>query len=214
MSSSRVAYLRVSSADQNLDRQREAVGECDRIFVEKMSARSRADRPELANMLRYIRDGDEVVIASMDRLARSVQDLHNLVDEIIGEGATVTFLKEQQTYSSDTRDPYPRLMLAILGGIAQFEREIIRERQAEGIALAKKKGKYKGRPRKLTAAQRSAIRERSDAGEAKSALAREYGVTRDTIYAALKEQTHTATNSARMSDQSETMTRAPAPKGP
>lgn len=188
MSSSRVAYLRISSAGQNLDRQREAVGECDRVFVEKMSARSRAERPELADMLRYIRDGDEVVVASMDRLARSVVDLRNLVDEIRGEGASVTFVKENVTYRPDATDPRANLMLALLGGIAEFEREIIRERQAEGIALAKKKGKYAGRPRKLTDTQRSAIRERAGAGEAKAALAREYGVTRDTIYAALKER--------------------------
>ncbi|NVP72735.1 recombinase family protein, partial [Vibrio cholerae] len=87
MSSARVAYIRVSSAGQNLDRQREAVGECDRVFVETMTARTRDDRPELANMMRYIRDGDEVVVASMDRLARSVVDLRNLVDEIRSEGA-------------------------------------------------------------------------------------------------------------------------------
>lgn len=187
MSSSRVAYLRVSSAGQNLDRQREAVGECDRIFVEKMSARSRADRPELADMLRYIRDGDDVVVASMDRLARSVVDLRNLVDEIRGQGASVTFVKENVTYRPDATDPRANLMLALLGGIAEFEREIIRERQAEGITLARKRGAYKGRKRKLTAAQRATVRERAAAGEAKTVLAREFGVSRDTIYAILKE---------------------------
>lgn len=187
MSTSRVAYLRVSSTGQNLDRQRAAVGECDRVFVEEMSARSRADRPELAAMLRYIRGGDEVVVASMDRLARSVVDLRNLVDEIRDEGAAVTFVKENVTYRPDESDPRANLMLALLGGIAEFEREIIRERQAEGIAVARKRGVYKGRKRKLTASQRAAVRERAAGGEAKTVLAREFGVSRDTIYAILRD---------------------------
>jgi DNA invertase Pin-like site-specific DNA recombinase len=189
MSASRIAYIRVSSAGQNVDRQREAVGECDRVFVETMTARSRDDRPELANMMRYIRDGDEVVVASMDRLARSVVDLRNLVDEIRSEGAAVTFIKENVTYRPDATDPRANLMLALLGGIAEFEREIIRERQAEGIAIAKKKGAYTGRPRKLTTTQRASVRERVAAGEKKAAIARELGVTRDTIYKALREET-------------------------
>ena len=139
-------------------------------------------------MLRYIRAGDEVVVASMDRLARSVVDLRNLVDEIRSEGAAVTFIKENVTYRPDATDPRANLMLALLGGIAEFEREIIRERQAEGITIARKKGAYAHRPRKLDANQRAEIRERAAAGEFKAALAREFRVTRDTIYKALREE--------------------------
>ena len=185
MSGQRVAYVRVSSVDQNAARQLEVVGECDEVFTEKMSARSRADRPALAAMLRHIRGGDTVVVASMDRLARSVRDLEDLVADIRAEGASVTFLKEQLTFSPDATDPRADLWLHVLGGIAQFERAIIRERQAEGIALAKKKGKYDGRKRALTAQQVEQARERIAAGEAKAAVAREFGIARSTLYAAL-----------------------------
>lgn len=186
MNGQRVAYVRVSTVDQNAARQLEAVGECDEVFTEKMSARSRQDRPALAAMLRHIRGGDTVVVASMDRLARSVRDLEDLVADIRAEGAAVTFLKEQLTFSPDATDPRADLWLHVLGGIAQFERAIIRERQAEGIALAKKKGKYDGRKRALTPEQTEQARERVGAGEAKAAIARDFGIARSTLYAALK----------------------------
>lgn len=184
-SGQRVAYVRVSSVDQNAARQLEAIGECDEVFTEQMSARSREDRPALAAMLRHIRRGDTVVVSSMDRLARSVIDLKNLVEEVRAEGATITFLKEQQTYGPDKNDPYANLMLAILGGIAEFERDIIRERQREGIVLAKTKGTYDGRRKALTPEQVSDVRKRIAAGEKKAAIARDLGVARSTLYTAL-----------------------------
>ena len=134
----------------------------------------------------YVRDGDELVVSSIDRLARSLTDLRGIVDELTGKGVTVTFLHENLAFAKDTADPRADLMLGILGSFAEFERAIIRERQAEGIALAKKAGKYKGRKPALSPQQVAEIKQRALAGESKAALAREFGVTRPTVYRALK----------------------------
>src|SRR5699024_2625537 len=155
---------RVSAADQNESRQLEAVGECDRVYIEKQSARSRADRVKLEECIRYLRDGDELVVASMDRLARSLVDLKQIVGEITAKGASVEFVHERATYAAGAQDPRADLMLSLLGAFAEFERAIIRERQAEGIAIAKAKGKYKGRKRVLTDAQVDKARARVGAG--------------------------------------------------
>ena len=128
-----MAYVRVSAADQNEARQFEAVGECDQVYVEKQSARSRADRVKLEECIRYLRDGDELVVASMDRLARSLVDLKQIVGEITAKGASVEFVHERATYAAGAQDPRADLMLSLLGAFAEFERAIIRERQAEGI---------------------------------------------------------------------------------
>ena len=182
----RVAYVRVSAADQNEARQLEAVGECDQVYVEKQSARSRADRVKLAECIRYLRDGDELVVASMDRLARSLVDLKQIVGEITAKGASVEFVHERATYAAGAQDPRADLMLSLLGAFAEFERAIIRERQAEGIAIAKAKGKYKGRKRVLTDKQIDKARARVEAGEGPSAIARDLGVGRSTLYRAFQ----------------------------
>ena len=185
----RVAYVRVSAADQNEARQLEAVGECDRVYIEKQSARSRADRVKLEECIRYLRDGDELVVASMDRLARSLVDLKQIVGEITAKGASVEFVHERATYAAGAQDPRADLMLSLLGAFAEFERAIIRERQAEGIAIAKAKGKYKGRKRVLTDEQIDKARARIEAGEGPSAIARDLGVGRSTLYRALQRHT-------------------------
>ncbi|WP_295647937.1 recombinase family protein [uncultured Dietzia sp.] len=184
----RVAYVRVSAADQNEARQLEAVGECDRVYIEKQSARSRADRVKLEECIGYLRDGDELVVASMDRLARSLVDLKQIVGEVTAKGASVEFVHERATYAAGAQDPRADLMLSLLGAFAEFERAIIRERQAEGIAIAKGKGKYKGRKRVLTTEQTGKARARIEAGEGPSAIARELGVGRSTLYRALQRQ--------------------------
>ena len=178
--------MRVSAADQNEARQLEAVGECDRVYVEKQSARSRADREKLAECIGYLRDGDELVVASMDRLARSLVDLKQIVGEVTAKGASVEFVHERATYAAGAQDPRADLMLSLLGAFAEFERAIIRERQAEGIAIAKVKGKYKGRKRVLTAEQVDKARARIEAGEGPSVIARNLGVGRSTLYRALQ----------------------------
>jgi len=190
----RVAYVRVSAADQNEARQLEAVGECDRIYVEKQSARSRADREKLAECIGYLRDGDELVVASMDRLARSLVDLKQIVGEITAKGASVEFVHERATYAAGAQDPRADLMLSLLGAFAEFERAIIRERQAEGIAIAKAKGKYKGRKRVLTDEQIDKARARIESWEGPSAIARDLGIGRSTLYRALQHQLTTTSN--------------------
>lgn len=184
----RFSYLRVSSTDQNLARQRAMIGAVDKEFIDELSARSRANRPGLDNCIDYLRDYDELYVASIDRLARSLVDLRGIIDQITAKGASVHFFKENLTFSKDSTDPRDTLMLSILGSFAEFERSIIRERQAEGIALAKKAGKYKGRKRALTPEKVEEARQRVAAGESKVAIAKDLGVGRATLYRALVER--------------------------
>lgn len=187
LSEQRFSYIRVSSADQNLARQRAMIGEVDKEFVDEVSARSRADRPGLERCIDYLRDHDELIVASIDRLARSLVDLRSIIDAITAKGASVHFVKENLTFSAESTDARANLMLSILGSFAEFERAIIRERQAEGIALAKKAGKYKGRKRALTLEEVEKARQRVAAGESKAAIAKDLGVGRATLYRALAQ---------------------------
>ncbi|MCA0308860.1 MAG: recombinase family protein [Actinobacteria bacterium] len=123
-----VGYARVSSVDQNLARQLEAIGEVDRLFEEKVSGAGRAERAALTACIAYVRQGDVVRVASMDRLARSLRDLRDIVDEILAKGAAVHFVKEGQTYSPDDQNAMSQLLLNMLGAFAEFERSLIRER--------------------------------------------------------------------------------------
>ena len=181
----RFSYLRVSSTDQNLARQRAMIGAVTKEFIDELSARSRAHRPGLDNCIDYLRDHDELYVASIDRLARSLVDLRGIIDQITAKGASVHFLKENLTFSKETTDPRDTLMLSILGSFAEFERSVIRERQAEGIALAKKAGKYKGRKRAISPEDLEKARRRVAAGESKVAIAQDLGVGRATLYRAL-----------------------------
>ncbi len=185
MAGQTVAYLRVSSEDQNLARQEEAVGLVDRCFIDKASGKGRAERPGLTDLLGWVRDGDTIRVPSMDRLARSIVDLHQIVDEITAKGATVNFIKEGLTFGPGHSDATSRLLLGVMGAVAEFERAIIRERQAEGIAAAKTRGVYRGRSRRLTPPQIEAAREQIAQGKPKSAVARDLGCSRQTLYSAL-----------------------------
>ena len=174
-----VGYIRVSSADQNDVRQLEGLT-VDRRFVDQASGAT-TNRPELARLIAYVREGDAVLIHSMDRLARNVDDLRRLVAELTGRGVRVQFVREGLTFTGDDA-PMAQLLLSTLGAVAQFERDLIRERQREGIAAAKSRGVYKGRPPALTAEQRAAVRSRAAAGESPSKIAREFGITRQSVY--------------------------------
>lgn len=186
VSGQRVAYLRVSTIDQNLDRQIESVGEVDKIFQDKISGKSTAGRDGLTAALDYIREGDVLVVSSIDRLARSMTDLRQIVDRVVEKGASVEFIHEHLVFSKEGTDPRSTLMLGILGSFAEFERSIIRERQMEGIAEAKKKGKYRGGTPKLTQEQVAEVRARVAAREPKTEIARSIGVSRQTVYRALR----------------------------
>lgn len=178
-------YIRVSTTEQNVARQEEAIGPVDRLFVDRASGKARGGRPGLDELLRWIRDGDSVKVASMDRLARSVVDLHQIVDEITGRGARVEFLKEGLVFGQEPNDATSRLLLGVMGAVAEFERTIIRERQAEGIAAAKARGVYRGRQRALTPEAARAAQLRVEAGVPKAQVARDLGVSRQTLYNAL-----------------------------
>ncbi|MGV3115337.1 recombinase family protein [Corynebacterium freneyi] len=182
----RVAYVRVSSAGQNIARQREMIGAVDAEFIDRVSGARRTDRTELARALAYVRAGDSLIVASIDRLARSTADLLSIIEEAQGKGVGVHFIKENLHFSPGATDPRDRLMLGIMGALAEFEREIIRERQAEGIAIAKAEGRYRGAPRVMNDAMIAEARRRIAAGETKAAVAADLGVSRMTLYRYLR----------------------------
>lgn len=179
----RVGYKRVSSIDQNPERQLEGV-EVDRIFTDKVSGKN-TDRPQLQEMLAYIREGDMVVVHSLDRLARNLVDLHHIVKTITDKKAAVAFVSENLTFTGDD-SPLSVLLLQVLGAFAQFQRMIIREAQREGIAIAKRKGVYKGRKKALTTDDVAAVLHRISAGEHKAQIARDLKVSRKTLYQYLR----------------------------
>jgi len=174
-----VGYLRVSALDQREVRQLDGL-ELDKRFTDKVSGRDR-NRPGLERMIEFVREGDTVLCHSMDRLARNLDDLRLLVKKLTSKGVKVCFVKESLTFTGED-SPMANLLLSVMGAIAEFERELIKERQREGIALAKKRGAYQGRKRTLTAAQAAVLLQRISAGESKTKLAKEFGVSRNTVY--------------------------------
>src|SRR5579863_9923486 len=175
----RVGYIRVSSVDQNTERQLDGVT-VDKRFTDKASGKD-TKRPQLQAALEYVRDGDVLVVHSMDRLARNLDDLRRIVTELTGRGVVVEFVKEHLTFTSED-NAMSKLLLSVMGAFAEFERSLIRERQREGIALAKKAGVYRGRKPSLTPERIAQLRGRVAAGEKKAALAREFGISRETLY--------------------------------
>ncbi len=175
----RIGYVRVSTLDQNESRQLEGV-QLDKRFVDQASGKD-TKRPQLQAALDYVRDGDVLVVHSMDRLARNLDDLRRIVMELTGRGVVVEFVKEHLTFTSED-NAMSKLLLSVMGAFAEFERSLIRERQREGIALAKKAGVYKGRKPSLTPERIAQLRARVAAGEKKAALAREFGISRETLY--------------------------------
>ena len=189
MAGQRVGYIRVSSVDQNVERQLDGIA-LDRTFVDKASGKDVA-RPELEAMLGFVRDGDTVVVHSMDRLARNLDDLRSIVRKLTDKGAAVHFVTEQLTFTGeDTAMATP--LLSVMGAFAEFERSLIRERQREGIELAKKRGAYRGPRRSLSEDQVAELRRRVASGVPKAVLARELGVSRETVYQYLRDPAGTA----------------------
>lgn len=175
-----VGYVRVSTVDQNTERQLDGL-QLDKVFTDHASGKDTA-RPQLLECIDYVREGDELVVHSMDRLARSLVDLRQTVDRLTGRGVAVRFVKEGLTFTRDKSDPCSTLMLSVMGAVAEFERSMILERQREGIAIAKAKGKYTGRKPALSDVQAAEVVDRLAAGESASVLAREFGVARATVY--------------------------------
>ena len=140
---SKVGYIRVSTVEQNLDRQLSGI-KVDRLFEDKCSGKD-TKRPGLKAMLDYVREGDEIHVHDISRLARNLEDLLTMVKELTNRGISICFHKENLTFTGEP-SPMQELMLSMLGSVYQFERSMLRERQLEGIQQAKAKGKYKGRP--------------------------------------------------------------------
>lgn len=183
MQGQRIGYVRVSSLDQNPQRQLEHV-DVGRVFTDKASGKD-TQRPELDSLLTFAREGDTVVVHSMDRLARNLDDLRRLVQKLTKRGVHIEFVKERLTFTGED-SPMANLMLSVMGAFAEFERALIHERQREGIALAKKRGLYRGRKKALSPEQRAELRQRAAVGEQKAKLAREFGISRETLYQYLK----------------------------
>ena len=180
-----VGYVRVSSVDQNTGRQLDGL-DLDKTFTDKASGKD-TKRPQLQAALEYLREGDTLVCHSMDRLARNTLDLLQTIKTLNDRGIAVQFVKEHLTFAGDDA-PMARLQLGILGAVAEFERSMIRERQREGIAIAKAKGIYKGRKRALTQEQAVAMQaqDKANQGKGRASLAREYGISRETLYQYLR----------------------------
>ena len=179
----RVGYIRVSSLDQNTERQLEGV-DLDNVFTDKASGKDTA-RPQLQAALEYLREGDLLLVHSMDRLARNLDDLRRIVLDLTRRGVHVQFIKENLTFTGED-SPMSNLLLSLLGAVAEFERSMIRERQREGIALAKKAGIYKGRKPSIDVAAVQALKAQ---GLGASEIAAKLGIGRASVYRALEGST-------------------------
>ena len=179
----RIGYIRVSSFDQNTDRQLENIA-VTKVFTDKASGKD-THRPQLIALMEFIRNGDTLVIHSMDRLARNLDDLRGIVARLTQKGVAIEFVKEHLTFTNEAT-PMANLMLSVMGAFAEFERALIKERQREGIAIAKLKGAYKGRKKALSPEQISELKACLASGEKKAPMARKYGISRETLYQYLR----------------------------
>ena len=176
----KVGYRRVSDITQSLERQ--DLAGCERIFEEKLSGAS-ADRPALQDMIAFVRSGDEVVVHSIDRLARNLMDLQSIIQELNNKGVTIHFISESLSFSDDGGNAFQTLQLQMLGAFAQFERTMIRKRQAEGIAKAKAKGVYAQRKRTVNPDK---VKQLFDDGLSKAAIAKHLNISRMSVYRSLE----------------------------
>lgn len=186
-----VGYVRVSSIDQNIARQLEQLKHenIDKVFEDKASGAT-TNRPAFQQMLDYVREGDTIVVCSMDRLARNLSDLLSITTELHAKGISIKFLKENISLdASGNEHAMTRLLMSMLGAVAEFERSLIRERQREGIELAKKRGVYKGRkptdPSIIEKARTKILQ-----GIPLAKVARELKISRSTLYRHFHIQQH------------------------
>ena len=184
MTGERIAYIRVSSIGQNPDRQLDGV-KVDKTFIDKVSGKS-MERPQLKAMLEYIREGDRLLVHSTDRLARNVRELLELVTKLTSKKISVEFVNRNLVFTGDD-SPMSRFMLTMLAAVAELAVGNIAESQREGIALAKKRGVYKGRKKALNEQQVEDIKARISKGLKKTDIAREFGVCPETLYQCLRE---------------------------
>jgi DNA invertase Pin-like site-specific DNA recombinase len=179
MTGKRIGYIRVSTTDQNPDRQLENI-QLDKKFIDYASAKS-TNRPQLNSMLEFVREDDIIIVHSMDRLARNLKDLKELVDGLVNRKIQVHFLKENLQFSGEN-SATSNLVLHLMGAFAEFEYAFIRERQREGIEIAKKKGKFKGTTKKLNAEKIETLKRELLIRKSKSQIAADLGISRFTLY--------------------------------
>ena len=179
-----IGYIRVSSVGQNTDRQLDSIT-LDKVFTEKVSASTANNRPVLQECIEYAREGDTLHLHSIDRLARNLADLQALITRINAKGVIVMFHKENLTFTADSTNPMNQLMLQMMGAFAEFERSMIKERQAEGISKALSKGVKFGASPKFSVSQIAEIKARKASGENVVELAKAFDTSRQTIYSML-----------------------------
>lgn len=184
MTGKRIGYIRVSTTDQNPDRQLEGII-IDKKFIDFASAKS-TDRPQLQLMLEFAREDDIIIVHSMDRLARNLKDLRETVDTLVSKGIQVQFIKENLVFSG--RDsPMSILLLSLMGAFAEFEYSFIKERQREGIAVAKRQGRNIGAKKKLNKEKIEILKAEIVTNKSKTKIAEDLGISRFTLYQYLKE---------------------------
>jgi DNA invertase Pin-like site-specific DNA recombinase len=186
MAGKKIGYIRISTFEQNAERQLEGIT-LHQQFVDKASGKS-TQRPQLNAMLDYVRDGDTVVVHSMDRLARNLDDLRRLVTSLTDRQINVEFVKEGLTFTGED-SPMSNLLLSVMGAFAEFERALLKERQMEGIASAKQRGAYRGRKPTLSQEQIQRLQYRATQGDKKTRIARDFGISRETLYQYLRKTT-------------------------
>lgn len=184
-SGKKIGYVRVSSIDQNPERQLEGL-DLDKTFLDKASGKN-TDRPQLEAMIDYARDGDVVFVHSMDRLARNLDDLRRVVFKLTDKHVKIQFVKENISFTGED-SAMSKLLLSMMGAFAEFERSIIKERQLEGIAIAKKKGVYSGRKPSLDDDKLEELNRLLEEGEKKSEIARKLKISRETLYRYLRSR--------------------------
>ncbi len=183
MTEQKIGYIRVSSLDQSFERQLEGMA-LDQIFTDKASGKD-TKRTQLEAMLKFARQGDSIYVHSMDRLARNLDDLRKIVRDLNDKGISIHFVKEHLVFTGED-SPMANLMLSVMGAFAEFERSLIKERQREGITLAKKRGVYKGRKRSLTSEEITLLKKRVEEGHKKTQIALDFGISRETLYQYLR----------------------------
>lgn len=183
-----VGYIRVSSQGQNIIRQLLGI-KLDREFIDMVTG-SNQDRKGLKDCLDYVREGDTLVIDSIDRLARNLLDLQQIINSLVAKGVSVKFIKENLTFNS-SKDPMGNLTLQIMGAFAEFERNMIKARQREGIDAAKKAGKHLGRPELINKKFIETMKEKLEIGQSIRKTAMQMNVSRATIYKAIEKMNQT-----------------------
>jgi DNA invertase Pin-like site-specific DNA recombinase len=182
----RVGYIRVSTLDQKIERQLENI-QLDKVFIDKCSGKD-LNRPQFQIMMNFVREGDRVIVDSMDRMARNLDDLRKIVKDLTSKSIEIEFIKENLIFNGED-SPLSHLLLSMMGAFAEFERSLIRERQREGIMIARAKGVYKnrGRDRCLKSDEIIQLKKWVEEGMAKTWIAKQLEISRASVYKYLKD---------------------------